>query len=64
MDEQEMQRLLDALRRLHVSDEPAGNVRLLTVCIDYLAAGLSRARQEKQKKLSIPREIAQHDRSN
>lgn len=50
MDEQEMQRLLDALRRLHVSDEPAGNVRLLTVCIDYLVAGISRVQQEKQKK--------------
>lgn len=50
MDEQEMQRLLDALRRLHVSDEPAGNVRLLTVCIDYLAAGISKVQQEKQKK--------------
>ena len=49
MDEQEMQRLLDALRRLHV-DEPAGNVRLLTVCIDYLVAGISKVQQEKQKK--------------
>ena len=50
MDEQEMQRLLDALRRLHVSDEPARNVRLLTVCLDYLAAGISRRQQEKQKR--------------